>query len=73
MHRSRTKPNPRKSNITHERVGALMAEFGFYRSPAEADRSPAFEPVDRQQPEPVPLWPVGEKDRQRLSVPLLMG
>lgn len=71
MRKTRTMPNPRKSSVIHERVGALMAEFGFYHSPAEADRSQPIEPVLSQQAQPVLNWPVADKEELYLSLPSL--
>jgi hypothetical protein len=66
MRKTRTLPNPRKSSVAQERVGALMAEFGYYRSPMEADRS---QPIERlAEPQPVLNWPGVEQEKLRLSV-----
>lgn len=71
MRKTQTLPNPRKSNITQERVGALMAEFGFYHSPVAADHSLPIERLADTQPQAVLNWPGVEQEKVYLSIPAL--
>jgi hypothetical protein len=60
----------RKSNVSHERIEALMAEFGFSWQPQEAEAKAAL-PAESPTEDIALFWPMPEA--QRVDPALLLG
>ncbi len=72
MQKNWTKHNLHNSNVSQERVEAIMAEFGCYHSAEEAERQTALEPATPRRPlETAFLWPLPDLDE--LRAPLVLG